>query len=88
MVKKLIDDKTVEKNTSKLVLHFVMVDPSVLGLTSSLRSDAEEGLFVYFNEKFMDLAKNKNSNPDEVINMKNCASAFANSASKDNWRKL
>ena len=90
LVKKLIEDKTVEKTIpTKFLINFVMVDPSVLGLTSNLRSDVEEGLFDYFNEKFMDLAKNKNSNPDEVTNMKNCASAFANSLLRRTaWGKL
>ena len=80
------DDKSLTNNA---LIKFVTSNYSTLGLPPKF--NVKKVLFDYFNRIFLDLAGNKNSNPDEVIRLRDCASAFADYTSlyslKDRLKK-
>ena len=69
MVKNLIGDKNAAKTSTD--------HPQNLNLPIKFPAKIERSLFDYFNKVFMNCAKDVNSDPAEVIYLKDCASAFA-----------
>ena len=77
LVNNFIVDNIVEKPFTKQSLtEFVILNPSILHLKSNVVPVVEQGLFEYFFEMLMKCTEDENSNIDEVINLKKCASVF------------